>query len=475
MPVVAAAHHTSGQGTDRGEPILNEDDGRIGRALVAGALGLTDLVAVIDSSGTVVSVNPYGLDLLGLEAGQIIGRSVFELLPSDEHDRAITAVSRVQDAGLKIPVTPAYFHFRTGSGAYLRMEVNGSGYDTGDDQGVVFVCRPTTDADLHEHLMELLTSGAPSALAFELVPSFGEWRQPGLHHAVFYLDDEGSPRAAGSPVLVDLGGLDDPTAPWAAVAADGVELFVPVAELCDGYRARAEGAGLTHLRARAVWDPLHHTHALAVYGQDGASPYPPDGRGLEISVWVLDNMASVLGLILLWRSQAVELRRAATTDPLTGLANRTGFRAGLDRVATEQGDGLLAVLVIDLDRLKEVNDTHGHRAGDTVLLEVADRLRRTVRPGDVIARLGGDEFAIIASQLSDVSAATAIAARIVALVAEPVELDGRFVQVGASVGVATSAPADRVSVDDLLDAADRALYQAKSSGRGRWSLDPPSR
>ena len=128
----------------------------------------------------------------------------------------------------------------------------------------------------------------------------------------------------------------------------------------------------------------------------------------------------------------------------------------------------MGVLYVDLDGFKGVNDAHGHRVGDFVLAQVRRLLGCGLR-GLWWPELGGDEFAVLCPQLSDDAAAVAIAERVVAALEEPFLIDDVEVAIGASVGIATTAPG-RLDADELLDAADRALYQAKGDGRGRWHL-----
>jgi diguanylate cyclase (GGDEF)-like protein len=154
---------------------------------------------------------------------------------------------------------------------------------------------------------------------------------------------------------------------------------------------------------------------------------------------------------------------------LTDLPNRTTFREELDRVLryTRREIGA-AVLYIDLDHFKEINDSLGHPIGDELLIQVARRLAECVRDGDMVARLGGDEFAVIQiSHHEPESDAAALAMRIVSIVSTPYQLQGHHVSIGASAGIAL-APADASEPDELIKKADLALYRAKAEGRGSY-------
>jgi len=165
-----------------------------------------------------------------------------------------------------------------------------------------------------------------------------------------------------------------------------------------------------------------------------------------------------------------KMRLLAFTDSLTGLANRARFFDLLASQTTSRRNRDLpcAVLMLDLDRFKIVNDTLGHAAGDLVLAMVADRLKSTVRDDDVIARLGGDEFAILQMSPGQVASVTALAARVVDVIAaRPFMLEGQSIYLGASVGMAI-APTDGDDPTALMRNADLALYAAKASGRGAF-------
>ncbi len=164
---------------------------------------------------------------------------------------------------------------------------------------------------------------------------------------------------------------------------------------------------------------------------------------------------------------ALEREREAMTDALTGLPNRTLLA---ERTAEALEDGAqVALLLFDLDRFKEVNDTLGHHVGDQLLQVVGTRLTAAVRPGDTVARLGGDEFAVLLPE-TDARHAEDTARRLLEEVAAPIRLEGLLVDVGASVGVAV-APEHGCSLDELLQHADVAMYLAKETGGGVEQYD----
>lgn len=172
-----------------------------------------------------------------------------------------------------------------------------------------------------------------------------------------------------------------------------------------------------------------------------------------------------------------DAEQQATTDSLTGIGNRLGFDRQLASAfesCRRRTDSHIALMMLDLDHFKELNDTHGHQAGDVALAKVAERLQRLLRSGDYLARLGGDEFAIILEGSTDDQALETIAEKIIASISQPLRLpEGASGRVGVSIGIALH---DRQNEDtaDLVKRADAAMYDAKAGGRNTWRRAAPS-
>ncbi len=201
-----------------------------------------------------------------------------------------------------------------------------------------------------------------------------------------------------------------------------------------------------------------------------------NGRTLSIHVQPLSGRGWVATHEDITERRAAEAKIAflARHDVLTGLANRALFleRLQLAVALAERGRGF-ALLCLDLDRFKAVNDTYGHPAGDSLLRAVADRLQDAVRDSDTVARLGGDEFAILQLEVSDASQTTLVARRIVQSINEVFEVGGNRLSVGTSIGIAM-APADGLQAAQLMKCADLALYRCKQEGRGAWRYYEPA-
>jgi diguanylate cyclase (GGDEF)-like protein len=212
-----------------------------------------------------------------------------------------------------------------------------------------------------------------------------------------------------------------------------------------------------------IW-PVLVNGPLAAVLAIGYAEAPEQGNRVVICG---TQCARRLGIALSSTTRADKLYRQAHFDPLTQLPNRLLFR---DRLAQElasngQSPARGALLYIDLDHFKKVNDSHGHAAGDQLLSVVAQRLRSCVKEGDTVARLGGDEFSVILRQANDAAAASAVAERIIQSMNLPVRIGNVDHLIHASIGV-TLFPDDGTQLEELLRNADLAMYRAKDMGRG---------
>jgi diguanylate cyclase (GGDEF)-like protein/PAS domain S-box-containing protein len=172
------------------------------------------------------------------------------------------------------------------------------------------------------------------------------------------------------------------------------------------------------------------------------------------------------------RKAAEELLRAASLDPLTGLANRAFFQEKLADLASDSTSGTAGIMLLDLDEFKQLNDTLGHDAGDALLKTLADRLRATCSDAALVARLGGDEFSVLFGDCGGAEAMAARAAKILAVLREPVVHCGRILDCHATIGAAIF-PQDGSTPAELLKSADLALYAAKSNRRGGYMAFEP--
>ncbi|MCU0301848.1 MAG: sensor domain-containing phosphodiesterase [Candidatus Nanopelagicales bacterium] len=225
-----------------------------------------------------------------------------------------------------------------------------------------------------------------------------------------------------------------------ACAPDGVGRW-PYAQVVAG-PAADPGAGTGDRWVAAAVSPL------------SAAAGPPDG----------DVVLVVLHDVTEHRLAELRLDREARCDPLTGLINRTELLRALAAVEPGTDGPLVAVVFLDLDGFKLVNDTRGHQVGDALLVAVARRIRAAIRPRDALARIGGDEFVAICPRLAAPAEARAIAERVRATLDQPVTVEGRAHRISMSVGIAT-AKAEAVDPADLLRQADMAMYRAKDAGR----------
>ena len=226
-------------------------------------------------------------------------------------------------------------------------------------------------------------------------------------------------------------------------------------------------------RGTAPWRSYFATKLVVNNRDFGALVFAgrmPRSQGIEELDRDLLQLMSLFVSAAIERTQHAErIEQLAFFDALTGLPNRVLFT---DRIRQAMGAAKrynrgFAVMYLDLDNFKEINDQFGHSVGDLVLKGIADRLLATLRESDTVARFGGDEFVILQPVVNGAGDASDLARKIIATMQEPVAIDGFNNAVHTSIGIALY-PQDAVAADDLMDRADRALYRAKRAGRNRW-------
>lgn len=273
---------------------------------------------------------------------------------------------------------------------------------------------------------------------------------------------------------------------------DGLFVSTPAGKLTDinrkgilmfGYDSKAEMLSLD-LEQDIYVDPPDRRKILSMVNEQGYAEYEVavkkkngDQMLTQCSLTAVQDekgaVVSYRGIVrdITEKKKAEELIwTQANFDTLTGLPNRNMFRTRLDQEARKSyREGLsFALLLIDLDQFKEVNDTLGHAVGDLLLQEATHRIRACVRKSDTVARLGGDEFIIILSALDEASHVESVAQKIVGRLIEPFHLGDDVAYVSASVGI-TLYPKDAADIDSLMKNVDQAMYAAKQKGRNRFS------
>ncbi len=419
---------------------------------VRGALerGGTDVSVLVDRDFTIIWASPSVADVLGWHPDDIAGRNAIELVHPEDLDRAVGALAELTEAGeLYEPIAGAGLDPSRFTGTIVRV-VHADGSSVMADvransmlgvpeiDGVFIVLRDCSDRAATDRLLELVAADASLDV---VVPALAETVEAHLRgsRATVYLPGDRMPQP---PPGAELSALRVSAAVLRCMASSE---FANV-ELHDG-------------NYRSVWlVPVtgpHSSDPVAVLGVWHLDDQP-------LLVWIVDalhRLARITSIALASQHEAVAMRRAATLDPLTGLMNRRSLEAVLAELDSDPSRRPCAVAFFDLDRFKPVNDALGHSTGDQVLVAVAERLRRAVRPHDLVARWGGDEFVVLLRDVVDEEEARQVAGRMSAALRAPIGVVGTEVAISASVGVAF-APAG-VPIGDLIHDADMQMYADK--------------
>ena len=425
----------------------------------------SELVIAFRHDGTIVYTSEAAEFLLGYAPAELLGTNALDLLhPGDLENAAETIYHAAEVEGWR---PPRPFRLRHADGSYAAYEVAGlSLFHVEEVRSIVCICRYAEATARVDAIVGLLAAnGALSEILDELVHVMV---RPGWRFGVAIQYDDGNGDATlaiahtGLPDSLLSFDRSDRATPWGqAFDRDAPVYDIGFTELDPTLAERATDAGFRSCWAIPVPDPGHRSALVVIWTYELHEPE----RGQEL---VLTKFRQLLDLALAGRARAAQLQLEARTDPLSGLANRRSFEAALAASEVRASEDL-AVLFIDLDGFKAVNDRLGHSAGDEVIRVVGNRIAEAIRRGDLAARLGGDEFAIVCwgTGADDV---LRLADRLLATVSQPLELAEGRADFGVSIGVAIAAPGSPRDLAALVERADKELYRAKQDGRMRYRV-----
>lgn len=389
-----------------------------------------DSVMIVDGALRIVSVNDRACARFGYQREEFLGRQVSDVNFGIPGGGALLAGLRAGQAQL------LRIDKRCKDGTTFPAEVQISRFDDDGEEFFLAVIRDLSDREQAER--QLRESEQRLREVIEMTPA-----------GYLVAAPDGALRDA-NPALCALSGYPRDTL-LAMRIADLFESF-PLATLAGG----GGPAAVQGMEAVLRHCDGYHIHVLF----NGSIKRSEDGTPLSLT----GLMTDITGR----KAAEGRLQQLATHDTLTGLPNRAllgeRVQAMLDTCAH---GGSVAVLFLDLDRFKEVNDSFGHEIGDVLLCEVAARLRRAIRPTDIIARLGGDEFVVAAWCATGPPAAARIADKLLDVLTAPITVGAQDVIVGASIGI-SMFPRDAQTREMLFQTADTAMYRAKNSGRNRY-------
>jgi diguanylate cyclase (GGDEF)-like protein/PAS domain S-box-containing protein len=414
---------------------------------------------VIDKAGTFRYVGGSMERVLGLPAAEVIGRNMVEFLTPEGIEQAIEVIAEIDAEDRTGAGVPMVFEVIQPDGSTRWAEIGAIPlFDLPDFEGIALRCRLWDGQHcFDEFVTSLLGTDPLSTVLDRLCRSIALSLEAGgaaVHHGF-----DGTSFASATGHGVPRACLDD-EGPWTTTARSGAVIEADVEALPPRLASAATAAGL-----HVAWTaPVPHSEGLAPAVLTVWRSVP--GGMLRGHRQVLDRSLRYVQLALFRNAEHQRLQHLAGHDSLTGVANRAQFRGWLAG-ALAIGERNLALAFCDLDGFKAINDTYGHTQGDQVLVQVADRLRASLRAGDELARMGGDEFTVLLRNVADAEGANHIVDRLLGALRAPFVVEGDEVTLGMSIGIALAG--DGSTADSLLARADEALYAVKRSG-GRAAL-----
>ena len=441
-----------------------------------------DVIALCDGGGVITYASPSAERVLGLRPADVIGTRLFDYLHPDDIGGAVDGFIQITAQPGPREVSAVRVHHADGSWRRVDAIVTNL-LDDDSVSAVVINARDVTARWLADALLAgqarvlaLVTENAPFVDVLDSLVAVIEDLLDDVRCA-FLLVHPNEPlltwstgvnvpddvRERLAPVRIDA----EAAASGRAAFTGGVEIASDLAvdPRCEEIRAAAGLHGLRSVWAVPIVMPAGRVAGTCTVLSKEVGP--PTARSLD----VVKRCCDLAGLALARAHAREELTRQALHDHLTDLPNRTLFldRLGQALARLNRSQTTLAVLFLDLDRFKVVNDSLGHHAGDRLLWAVADRLRGVLRPGDTAARLGGDEFTLLCEGLHSAAEAAMIAERVAEAIRRPFQVGATEVVISTSVGIAMASGPDN-QPEALLRDADAAMYRAKERGKARYEL-----
>jgi diguanylate cyclase (GGDEF)-like protein/PAS domain S-box-containing protein len=447
---------------------------RWAHALVQGG---SDLVLVTDRAGVLTYASPAVSRILGYEPEEVIGTSPADVLDPDDVEEARRVFALVGSDAEGGQSHEFRVRHRNGSWRILNAVMT----DMHDDPavgGLVINVRDVTSRRVVEDLLseqadllEAIARGAPLEVTLQKITQMIEHVIDGASCAIGILDPDGAIRVRAAASLPrQIVSLLDTLPPDSDAGIDlrrsgGEALTYPLDRPSPlGAPDLFVAHGYTLCRKAPVLAPGSGEllGSLSVF-------HPVDTRLSKLEADLLDRALNMAAIAIERRRFESTLEYQALYDPLTGLPNRTLLHSRIQDALTrsERLDTGVAVLFIDLDRFKVINDSVGHALGDQLLREVTSRFQIPLRPGDTLGRFGGDEFMVVCSRIADEEAAAEAARRFMEQLREPVRIDESEIFVTASIGIAF-ADDESISTESLVRNADVAMYRAKDQGRNQY-------
>jgi diguanylate cyclase (GGDEF)-like protein/PAS domain S-box-containing protein len=436
-----------------------------------------EIIIIINLDGIVCYANPSIQRVLGHTAAELIGMNLLQLIHADDVSRTGAIIEEIRMNQQKDTAHPhmmeACFHHKNGTRATL--ESIFKALDTPTVQGIVINCRDITERKSEEtmrngtsHILEMIATDAPLVDVLIKLVRVIESQSSGILCAIFLMKEEGGPMHLGAGPSIPVQCVE--AVEQTTIAQHGIGSWIDI----------QQDTRWIAYRDHAAQHGLHAYYSKPILSSDGSvlgmfNMYFSENRAPSEAEIRMALSAIRLAAITIERHHANQkIGHMAYHDALTGLPNRILLKDRLNQAiihAQRIKDGV-ALLFIDLDQFKLINDSLGHHIGDKLLQSVAQRLQYCMRKDDTLARFGGDEFVLVLMAPADEHSAGQVAEKIRDVLQLPIMVEGNELHVGCSIGISLY-PYDGIDTETLMRNADIAMYHAKERGRGNFQYFTP--